>query len=99
MPQDVSAEELCRRGSIIRRAREARCWTISRLAREARVDRAQVSKIEVGKAGESLPGVLELARVLNIDLNLLFRQEAVRGGGVCIAHTSGDALQNEPTGV
>lgn len=100
MAQAVSAAELCRRGSLIKSARESRGWSISRLARESGVDRAQVSKIEAGKAGESLPAVIELARVLAIDLNLLLNQQAVRVGGVCIANTPHDpdlAFSEQPT--
>jgi transcriptional regulator with XRE-family HTH domain len=82
MVREVSAAELIRRGRLIREAREARGWSISKLARVVGVDRGQVSKIEAGKGGESLPATIACALALDMDLNLLFKP----------------GLHNEPTG-
>lgn len=71
MPRRIDSVELARRGALIKEAREHRDWTIAELARKAGVDRTRASRVEAGKAGESLATVVALFMALDIDLNLL----------------------------
>jgi NarL family two-component system response regulator LiaR len=58
-------------GGVIRRLRKARGWTIGRLAREAGMSSAHLSKIEHGHCGTSLCTLVALARVLEVPVSTL----------------------------
>lgn len=62
---------MARHGELIRRAREARGWSISELARAAGIDRPMVSRIERAELSGSLVTVAALFAALDMDLNLL----------------------------
>ena len=55
----------------VRRLREARGWTQARLAQEAGLAQAQVSRIESGENAPGLPVAVRLASALGVDLNTL----------------------------
>lgn len=56
---------------LVRAARESRGWSKSELARQAKVDRALVSRIEEGERTGSVETVVAVAKALDIDLNAL----------------------------
>lgn len=58
-------------GRRVRRLREARGWTQAKLADEAGLAQAQVSRIESGENAPGLPVAVRLASVLGVDLNTL----------------------------
>lgn len=58
-------------GRLIRDAREKRGWSRSELSRQSNVDRALVTRIEDGERTGSVDTVVAIAKVLDIDLNLL----------------------------
>lgn len=72
-------------GSLITEARKRRGWTITELAAAAGVDRGNLSKVERGERGASLDMLLALARVIDIDLNLLVKSDGLEDAPTEIA--------------
>lgn len=58
-------------GQLLRASREKRGWSISKVARMAGVDRPMVSRIESGRMTGSVETIVAIAKVLDVDLNLL----------------------------
>ncbi len=58
-------------GSLVLEARERLGLTKADLAERSGVDRTYISRIEAGRKPGSIEAVVKLAKVLDIDLNLL----------------------------
>jgi transcriptional regulator with XRE-family HTH domain len=60
-------------GKRVRALREAKGWTLERLAEEARMNELQVGHIERGASDVKLSTILKLARALGVTASELLR--------------------------
>jgi len=60
-------------GKRVRALREAKEWTLERLAEEARMNELQVGHIERGASDVKLSTILKLARALGVTASELLR--------------------------